>query len=383
MRRARSPSADSASVNIQAPQFDAPSLAALANVTFPTAALTGSLQSLNASLPTLDELRGTLQAFVAQPFDSVKASINGTLGNFTVDQSVRRAMQTRLIAQLLPVPQRASVDLCSSIDTSFLEDVVADIRKGLVIGLVLLLVFALLLIGALLLIERRSYRSRKRFIEEYRGEWAHAVPSVVALFAFIDATHQPWLHRLVRRFIRDPARRTRVTWATLYATQPTALAFLALGLLTLLLVELQFAFLGIIRARGISSVDGALTDASSAIVGALGGSMNTTSADFAAQSNAHIQSLADGINADLVRRPRAYAADSTVRSRQHDRRHAQRDDQSLLRRRRPGRQRHVWQHAPRRRLARADQLPDRAQGRRHQQRPHLHQRVRQRSSWPR
>ena len=303
MRRARCPSADSVSVNIQAPQFDAPSLAALANVTFPTAALTGSLQSLNASLPTLDELRGTLQAFVAQPFDSVKASINGTLGNFTVDQSASRPTQTRLTVQLLPVPQRASVDLCSSIDTSFLEDVVADIRKGLVIGLVLLLVFALLLIGALLLIERRSYWSRKRFIEEYRGEWAQgAVPSVVALFAFVDATHRPWLHRLVRRFVRDPARRTRVTWATLYATQPTALAFLALGLLTLLLVELQFAFLGIIRARGISSVDGALTDASSAIVGALGGSMNTTSADFAAQSNAHIQSLADGINADLVRR---------------------------------------------------------------------------------
>ena len=174
---------DARSVNFKAPQFDVPSLDGLSNIQLP-ASLTDSLLTLNNSLPTLDQLRADLQAVIAQPFDSVKASINSSIGSFVFDQS------------LLAVPQARSVDLCSNLDTSFISDIANELLKGVRIALALLIAAAVLLVIALLLLERHSFRSKVAFVERYRAQHADRPADAFAassLFAFLDAAHHPVL----------------------------------------------------------------------------------------------------------------------------------------------------------------------------------------------
>lgn len=87
-------------VNIDPPNITPPSLSFLENVTLPDGFL-NSLQSLNSSLPTLDELKEQMNSIIAVPFEGLRTSINGTLGNATVDRN------------LLPIPQKEQLAFCA------------------------------------------------------------------------------------------------------------------------------------------------------------------------------------------------------------------------------------------------------------------------------
>lgn len=87
-------------VDITAPTIQVPSLDFLNNVTLPTDML-NALSSLNASIPTLAELRDKMDSIIAIPFEDLRAEINGTLKDATVDRS------------LMPVPARSTLTFCN------------------------------------------------------------------------------------------------------------------------------------------------------------------------------------------------------------------------------------------------------------------------------
>ena len=85
-------------VDIDPPNIDI-NLDFLNNVTLPHSFM-DSLVSLNASLPTLEELQSGMNNIISTPFQMLRAEINGTLGNATVDRS------------LLPVPAKQAMTFC-------------------------------------------------------------------------------------------------------------------------------------------------------------------------------------------------------------------------------------------------------------------------------
>lgn len=217
---------------------------------FPTTA-SDALTRLNATLPTLDELRAQLDSLISIPFDALRNDVKETIGIVKVDRT------------LFPVPQAATVTLCTDLDTSVIDDIAGGLLKGIHTGLAIL--FALLAIGLLvkLFLLRRAYRKRIELIEESRAVWRPSEPSPSALHDFLDRIETPFLHRMMDRL--TPKRwgaggRARVGWFVSYISWPPALLILSVAVIGLLALQLQLIVLGVARRAADGKVAEALDD---------------------------------------------------------------------------------------------------------------------------
>ncbi|EPQ26846.1 uncharacterized protein PFL1_05481 [Pseudozyma flocculosa PF-1] len=317
--------------HVNPPSIDVPSLDALSNISLPTE-IQDSLLRINSSLPSLDELRQKMDAFISGPFEQMKADVNQTITDFRFDHAA------------LPEPPLNNVTFCHDVDTSALDDLAHDIKKLVYIGIGLV---ALLMVGLALLCagsEWWSWRSMRKHVEYTKEAWedsdragdSFAAPwrtdekvapsqalrpatatasssattsttlSTERIFNLLELSKHPLLALVafkVARFfgLKDPASRARLRWWLSWISHPAAVAALVAGLVGLLSVELQ-----IIAARSVQGVyEGKLGNAFDGIGDDIARSVNakmlTASTDFANKSNTAIGGAEDALNDHLFR----------------------------------------------------------------------------------
>lgn len=285
-----------------------PNLDFLNNVTLPSGIVDG-LTSLNYSIPTLDELRASLNSIISQPVDSLRATIATKLGNATID------------VELLPVPSKETVELCSGLDTSFLDNVGRALAKVIKVSMGLLALAAVLLIIACALFKRWQYRNFLEGVTRARESWlidlghsplgpSSAVDARDALsdrnlLAFLSASNHPtfslFLSRIAHRFRLLPSTRSSLYWFGAYILHPAALAFLALGIVGLIVVQIQLAVLqGPVKDMAQRQASDGAGEFSTSVMGNINSKMAATSNEWAAGSNKVINAMQTTINDDLV-----------------------------------------------------------------------------------
>jgi len=121
-------------VDIDIPTIDIPELSALENATIPST-IVDALTDLNSSIPTLDEFRAQMNSLISTPIEALRSNINSTLSNRTVE------------VEMLPVPAKQTVEICTDLDTSWIDDVGHDLGKfvKIAMGLVVLLMVLFML----------------------------------------------------------------------------------------------------------------------------------------------------------------------------------------------------------------------------------------------
>lgn len=282
-----------------------PDLDFLANVTLPSGILDG-LTSLNDSIPTLAELRATLDEAISTPITSLRSTIASSLSNATLD------------IEELPVPARQSVDVCSGLDTSFIDNVGSDLGKFVKIALALVVLLMVLLFAAGAAWEHVRYRSFLQAITDARDTWiadlnhsktsatseGHAIDTVSTdrLLTFHSSVSHPFLTSAIARMhIHSPQWRAATAWLGSYVAHPPALAFLALGALGLLLVQVQLAVLdGPVRSLAQSQARSGAGEMSQSVTSGLNSQLRNASMEWALASNERIEALENRINDDLV-----------------------------------------------------------------------------------
>lgn len=288
-------------MDITAPQLDVPSLDVLKNVTIPST-LVSSLEKLNSTIPTLGSFRATLDSLISTPIDALRALVNTTLANATID------------VELLPVPAKSSVDLCGSLDTGFIDDVGNDIARLLKIGLGLLGLAAALLILANALWERYRYRMFLEGVSRARQAWQidmgdkkslDETLSTPSLLSFLSASHHPtislWLARVAVWFRLSPEHRASMYWFMAYICHPTAIILLFLGLFGIVVIQIQLALLeGPIKKAVQAKAADSASDFSAQVLATVNSNLNSTSVEFAQASNKVVETLQNGINNELV-----------------------------------------------------------------------------------
>lgn len=287
-------------VDIDVPEITIPSLDALTDVKLPSSILS-SLESLNSSLPTLDSLRVSLNSLISAPIDSLRTQVNSTLSNAT------------LSIEFLPVPAKQTVDLCSTLDTSFIDITGEAMAEFARISLGILALLAALFIAFNAFWERYRYRCYldgvARAREAWRVDLGNASPeealSTSNLLSFLSAAENPtlalFLARLSNCLRLTPQRRSRMHWLGNYVFHPAPTMFLFLGVPGLLMIQIQLAIVeGPVRTAVQGTASEGLGDFSAQVVAAVNGKMNETSVEFARDSNRLIGGLQEGVNEDLV-----------------------------------------------------------------------------------
>ncbi|GAA5834088.1 hypothetical protein JCM3766R1_004454 [Sporobolomyces carnicolor] len=310
-------------VNVDIPTIDIPELSALENVPIPSTVV-DALTELNSSIPTLDEFRAAMNSLISDPIEALRTNVNATLSNRTIE------------VELLPVPARQTVDVCTGLDTTWIDDVGDDLGKFVRVAIAVVIGLMIFFILACAVWERYSYRNfiggvvsaRETWIRDLvvdhranadgsvekpdlnsaaaRDEEEKDALSIPNLLSFLNASSHPTLCSLLRRahrffsIPRTSDARANSIWFCSYIAHPNAWCLLAFGLAGCAVVQVQLWLLhGPVRHVAMNRANEGAGQFSNSVVASLNTKMNESSFDFASKSNAVILSFEDGINQDL------------------------------------------------------------------------------------
>ncbi|KAH7340720.1 hypothetical protein B0J17DRAFT_652543 [Rhizoctonia solani] len=296
-------------VKLDVPQFSIPALSGLDNIKIPTD-LQDALTKLNSTLPTLDQLRDTVDNIIAIPFNELKKEINET---FT-------SPEMRFNTSVLAVPARSNIQFCDGLDTSIVDDLGRDLRRIGRIGIILLLLALVLLILGAMAVEWYKWRVLQGELERTREAWStdsnvqhpqlsghQGIPMMVMSddnLMLLHATQQhPLLSALANRLANalklSATSYTHLRFFFAYVFHPAALACLLIGLFGLISVQVQLAAIGPIQKHYSNQVSNSVSDFTNSIALSINGAMREDSAAYAAQVNAQTSAMQSTINDNL------------------------------------------------------------------------------------
>ncbi|GAA98787.1 uncharacterized protein L969DRAFT_626659 [Mixia osmundae IAM 14324] len=294
-------------VDFTAPSFDVPQLTSLENVTVPSD-FWNRLISLNDSLPTLDDLKASLDDIISTPFIALRQDVNGTLGAFAFDQSV------------LPVPALDNVEYCSDLDLGFVDEIGKGVQNVMKEGIVACCLLALVIIGVLCLWEcwrcdreietiesakeiwLKQQQMSKRFSLDSR-QTSGDLLSTRSLRVFLHDAQFPLLHKSVLAceakvpaLRRSSSARDSLSWLLSFICHPTALLVLALGLVGLISIEIQIAMLNDFRGPATQQAAAGTAILTQNASTALEARLQDASTQYAASVNSVLQTTETSLN---------------------------------------------------------------------------------------
>ncbi|MBW0512715.1 hypothetical protein O181_052430 [Austropuccinia psidii MF-1] len=277
-------------VHIQPPKLDIPDLGALQNVKVPTG-LSDALIKLNTTLPTLAELRDSLDKLVTTPFEAMRLEVTDKLSKATIDRN------------LLQIPPQKTVKFCQNLDTSFIDEIGKILSSGIKLIILAILIVIIIITLCNMLKEWFLWKRRLIHLQRSRNAWlsssVHSLSSP-KLLSFLQSMQNPLVSRLTNRFSAKGASSHRVPWLLAYLTWPSALMFLGAGLLGLLVVEGQLAALDRLRNRAVQQANSGVTDLTQLVANRINQETGNSSAAFANSTNTVILRFQNDVNDHML-----------------------------------------------------------------------------------
>ncbi|KAL0565736.1 plasma membrane fusion protein prm1 [Marasmius crinis-equi] len=287
--------------DISVPQIPVPNLDSLKNFQFPTT-LEDSLNKLNSTIPTFNDIKEKLEQLVDTPFELLKKDINDTFSGISFDRSV------------LPVPAQNTLTFCNDLDTSIVDDLGRDLIKIAKIGVIIIIVLALILVALNCLLEWYKWRCQTRNMEYTREAWTTdrtvsysggaSQPQVTLSNHNLLMLHAMTSHPLIARITNQLSNRLnlsalaqiRTSWYLNYIFHGPALACFMIGFFGILSVQIQLAALSPLTAKYAEKETAAVTDFSNTIFASVNDSMYNQSATYANDVNGRVDSMQSTIN---------------------------------------------------------------------------------------
>ncbi|KDR75139.1 hypothetical protein GALMADRAFT_69979, partial [Galerina marginata CBS 339.88] len=287
---------------ITPPQINVPSLDSLQNVSLP-ASFTDALTSLNASLPSIADIKDKVESVIDTPFELLKKDINDTFANLTFEPDG------------LPVPELNRLTFCNDLDTSVIDDIGRDFVKTAKIGAVIIILLALVLVGLNCLLTWYKWRCMKRHLQYTREAWmtdptmihtktSSSTPQITMSDHNLLMLHASTEHPLVTRIANQlsarlrlsPSQHTHMHWFFNYIFHPPALACFLIGFFGLLSVQIQLLAMGPLVAKYQDRAASTVSDFSTRIATSINQSMYNQSSIYANDLNGRVDSIQSTIN---------------------------------------------------------------------------------------
>lgn len=239
-----------------------------------------SLDKLNSSVPTFDEVTEFVENIIRLPFDEVKKLMNESLGNYTFERDS------------LPVPAKKQLTFCKGSDgiDSFFDNVAGIAETAKKVFIAVLVIAAVLVCFPMAWQEIRRWRSQKERSQLVRKE-AHDPMDVVYI---VSRPHTAAVGIKAASRFSNSRRQILVRWVIAYATSPPALFVLSLALAGLFACLCQYILLQAVKKAvpELSAEVGAFADK-------VVGSLDETSAEWAHGANGVIGDMNTNLNENV------------------------------------------------------------------------------------
>lgn len=278
-------------VHIKQPNLQIPDLTALENFQAPTG-LSDSLSKLNASLPTLAELRDSLDKLVTTPFEAMRVEVTTKLSNATIDRS------------LLKVPPQKRVEFCQDMDTSFIDTIGKIIAEGLKI--LIIVIISVIVLITIFNILKETFLWGRMIASLHRSRDVWLAPNVndlstPKLLSFLQSMKHPILSRASNKLYKQSkSGRNRGPWLLAYLTWPSALLFLGAGLLGTIVVEVQLASLNGMRNHAVNEANSGVNGLTNILTDKINQETANMSATFANDTNTVLLRFQSDVNDHML-----------------------------------------------------------------------------------
>lgn len=235
--------------NVTIPPIELPSVSQLSNITIPDT-VTKSLQTLNNSIPTFDEVKNATDSVISFPFDVLKVLFR-SLSVLMTQQNIRSTFDNFTFnSSLLPVPAQENLQFCSN-NTSlddFFQDLISSVHRILIILAVIILVAALLAMVPHAALEWWSWRKLK--FHAKIAEDAHnsmEKPDFLEIVLILACPIAYKLSTLFSSKFASQKKKILVRWFFAYVTHPPAVLVLAISMAMFISCLFQIALLNEVR----------------------------------------------------------------------------------------------------------------------------------------
>jgi len=242
-------------------------------------AMQQDLQKLNASIPTFADVQNFTDNIIRTPFEEIKKLIQG-MENYTFDR------------QLLPVPQKESLDFCSKGNSinDFFDDLIVLALKARRLALILLILAAIVACVPMAWMETRRYRKMAARAALF-AEGHEAMDVVYVASRPTSSGIGLWLGK---RF-GSAKRQAVMRWTWAYATSIPMLFLLSLGIAGLFSCFCQYLLL-----KAIKDKTPELTNEVADFAGKVVQSLNNASMSWSGGVNHAVGKLDDTLNGDIL-----------------------------------------------------------------------------------
>ncbi|CAO1620263.1 unnamed protein product [Sympodiomycopsis kandeliae] len=283
--------------HVSVPNVAQPDLSALDNVQLPTSFM-DSLTKLNASLPTLNELRDKMDTVIREPLQNVQREVNQTISGYTFNTSMLPAL-----------PPAQQVRFCDRMDTSPLDRLAKDGRKYILIGLLIMLILIVLMTMASLTSTWWAWKCQQRNLSRIRSLWNtqgrddmsdHGIRDKLSMashpiLATIASSYGP------RVGLKSRRAQNHTRWWLNAVTHPMLVAFAGVGIIGLLSVQIQMAGVGVLETRYNGEMSTSLDSLTTTAFAELNKTTFEASQQYSNKSNTIILSSQNDLNNHLFK----------------------------------------------------------------------------------
>jgi hypothetical protein len=241
---------------------------------------TTELDSLNAKIPTFDEVKNLTDRAISFPFELIKNEINSSFGGYTFDRSI------------FPIAQKQQLTFCSNNDSinSFFDKLfktASNARTTFIVVLSILAVLAIIPMGWLEILRWRRQRQHAKIIEQNQYD------SMDIVYLASRPMTSSFGIRIASRF--KGKRQVLVRWCIAYATTLPAIFVLCLALAGFFSCLCQFIMLKVIEKQ-VPELAQEVGNFASDVVDTL----ESVSDKWASDTNSVILDFNQGLNNDIL-----------------------------------------------------------------------------------
>lgn len=246
------------------------------NGSVPISKITGWIDDINKDIPDINSVTAEIQAVISLPFNTIKALLNESLGNWTMDPS------------LFPTASKQTLSFCTGNDgiTDFFDVLFTIVKNAKIIAIVGLILLA---IGSAAFMAWWEIKRYRRTVAKAQTFLEREPMDVVYIAGRpLTARSGIWVSE---KLSKDPKRQMLIRWCIAYATTYTALFVLSLAIAGGFSVLFQY-----LTMRAIQKEAPALTTQVGDFVGQVVGKLDQASEAWSNDTNHAISDVADGIN---------------------------------------------------------------------------------------